>query len=126
MAGEIKVNASLEASNGNFKFPKIGATTQSIDQTTAGGGVPGIISAITTGTGTAVSNTGLTALGWCYIRNLDLTNTVEYGPVSGGVLYPFGSLAPGEAAVFRLKTGITWSVIALVAACKVQVLQLDK
>lgn len=125
MSGEIKVNASIEVTNDNFKYPKIGAAIQAIDQATAAGGVPGIVLAITTGIGTAVSAVGLTALGWCYIKNLDLTNNVQYGPVNAGVLYPFGLLLPGEAAVFRLKGGITWNVQALVGPCPVQVAQFD-
>jgi len=125
MSGEIKVNASLEVTNGNFKLPKLGASPQSIDQAVAGGGNPGMIVAVTAAGGTDIPSTGLTNVGWTFIRNMDLTNNVEYGPYVAATLHSFGLLKPGEAAVLRIKPGVAWHVIALVASCRVQVVQVE-
>jgi hypothetical protein len=123
LSNEIKVTAALECSNGNFNLPKQGSSQLLITQTTRGGGVPGMISAATGGTD--VSTTGVTTLGWCRIVNTDPTNYVTYGPKSGGAMIPFGRLKPGEAAVFRLEPGITLTVTANTAACKVQITILE-
>lgn len=128
MSGEIKVNASLEVANGNFKLPKLGSIIQAIDQTTPAGGYPGLVIAVPAATaaqGTVVPATGLVSLGWTYICNLDLTNYVEYGPLVAGTLHPFGKLKPGESAVFRIKPGTAWNIRALVADCRCQVIQIE-
>lgn len=108
MAGEIKVTAALECTKGNFKLPKFGGQQQSINQTGTGGGVPGMVEATTAGVD--VSTTGLTNIGWCYIKNIDATNFMEWGPKVTGTFHPIGKLLPGEEITFRLSPGKTLHV----------------
>lgn len=67
----------------------------------------------------AVVTTDVSTLGWCYMKNLDSTNFVEYGPDDGGTMKDFGMMKPGEPALFRLTPGITMKVKADTAPCKV-------
>lgn len=123
MANEIRVGASLECNNGNFILPKVGGNTQNVTQNTLGGGVPGMVSIGTSEED--IVTTDISTLGWCFIKNLDPTNFIKYGPKSGGSMIEFGKLKAGEAAVFRLMTGITIRAVADTAACKVQILILN-
>jgi hypothetical protein len=63
----------------------------------------------------------ITTLGWLYLRNLDTTNYVTYGPKSGGAMVAFGRIKPGEPALMRLEPGITLRWVANTAAVKIQV-----
>lgn len=110
MANEIKVGASLEVTNGNFKLPKAGTAIQQIDQSTPGGGVPGTVSIGTSEQDIILTEIG--TFGWARIENTDATNFLTYGPKSAGVMVVFGRLRPGEAAVMRLEPGITLRMIA--------------
>jgi hypothetical protein len=123
MAQEISQSASLAVTNGNFKIPKLGGATNRITQNSPGGGVPGFVLA-TTG-GVNVDTTGVTTLGWCYIKNTDPTNYVEWGPEDTAVFYPIGRLNPGEEIAIRLSPGKTLHLQANTATCKVQVLILE-
>lgn len=119
MANEIKVSASLSCTNGNFILPTIGSAQQSITQTTLGGGGPGYLSIGTSEE--VVTFTDVSTLGWVFIKNLDSTNFVTFGPESGGAMVAVGKLKAGEACVFRFQTGITFRMKADTAACKVQI-----
>ena len=121
MANEIKVLASLECTNGNFKLPRLGVSQLNVTQNTRGGGVPGLMLA-TTG-GVDVVTTGVATLGWCYITNTDPVNYIEWGPYSGA-FYPIGRLKAGESAVFRLGAYVL-HLKANTATCKVQVVILE-
>lgn len=116
MAGEIKQTASLQLTNQNTKIPRLGGSTNSIDQNTRGGGLPGQITAVTAGVD--VTTTGITTLGWMFLKNTDSTNFIEWGPKSGGVFYPIGKLKPGEEISFRLSPGKTLHLKADTADCK--------
>ena len=119
MANEIIVTSSLQVTNGNMAFPKVGSTEQTINQSTLGGCGPGFLSigtSIESVTVTDVSNKG-----WTYIKNLDATNYIEYGPESGTTMATFGRLLAGEACVLRLSPAITLQMQANTAACKVQI-----
>ena len=65
--------------------------------------------------------TDITTNGFVYLKNLDPTNYVKYGPKSGGVMIEFGRLKAGERTVLRLASGVTWRWIADTAAVKVLV-----
>lgn len=124
MAQEIQQSVALSVANGDFKLSRIG-TTNRINQTTKGGGVPGLVVAIATGQGTAVSTTGLTTPGVVYIRNIDPTINVTYGPLVAGTMHPFGMLKPGEEATFRLnQSSAAWNIKAASGTpkCIVQIL----
>src|SRR5687768_6865921 len=103
MAQEITKTSTLSVTNGNLKIPKLG-TTQRITQATQEGGNPGYVKIPVAGV--SVSLTGLTNVGWCYVKNLSTANFVTLGPYVGGVYYPFLRLEPGEDKVFRLDRAV--------------------
>lgn len=123
MANEIRVTASLSCTNSNFILPTMGSGQQSIDQATMGGGGPGYLSIGTSEE--AIAFTDISTLGWCFIKNLDASNFVTYGPESAGAMVSFGRLKAGEAAVMRLSPGATVRMKADTAACKVQIICLE-
>lgn len=104
MANEIKTITRIQITNGNFELPITG-TEQRVSQTVAGGGVPGMV--VLTGTASDIAQTGLTTAGYCFMKNIDDTYNIVYGPDSSG-LVEFGLLKPGEEALFRLQAGITF------------------
>jgi hypothetical protein len=63
----------------------------------------------------------ITTLGWAFLRNLDSTNYVQYGPKSGGAMVAMGRLKAGEWALLRLEPGITLRWKADTATCQVLV-----
>jgi hypothetical protein len=50
----------------------------------------------------------VTTEGFCYLRNLDDTNFVQYGPKSGETTILCCRLNPGEYAWLRLEPAIEW------------------
>lgn len=119
MANEINVQIALSLSNSNLK-DRVVLEADSIDQNTANPIMIGKVESIpTTAGGTAISTTGITTLGWMYVKNLDGTNYVTIGPESGGAIVSFIKLKAGEHAIFRLQTGITIRMLANTAACRV-------
>lgn len=102
MANEITVNASLGVTNGSFVLPRYGGQF-AVTQAVAGGGTPGMVSLTTSEE--VISQAELTGIGYLWIKNLDATNDVIYGPESGGALVNFGRLKPGEQAVMRINPG---------------------
>jgi hypothetical protein len=123
VANEIKVTTQIKCDNANFSMPLFGKQNQGVTQTTPGGMVPGQVSIGTTDT--TISFAGLTALGWCYLQNLDATNYVDFGPDSSGMIAAV-RLKPGEPGMLiRLVPGTTYKAKANSAACKVLILALD-
>jgi hypothetical protein len=122
MAQEITVQTTLAVLNGNFKLPTFGGKLL-IDQTTLGGGSPGLMACSNAANGTNVPTTGITNLGYTFIANLDAAAILTYGPVISGTLEEFGKLKPGEYAVLRLKPGITWAILSTVNNSLAQVVQ---
>lgn len=64
--------------------------------------------------------------GFLFLKNLDSTNFVKFGPKDGGNMVDFGRLKKGEWAWFRLAAGSTplrW--VADTAPVKVQMLLLN-
>lgn len=119
MANEITVQQALQVSNGSL-VDRMPLETDLVTQNTSG---PVILSKVesipTTAGGTVISTTGITTLGWLYLKNLDTTNFVKYGPTSAGAIVDFGTLKPGEQALLRLTAGIVLRIIADTAACRV-------
>lgn len=64
----------------------------------------------------ALEKTGISALGWCYMKNLDATNFIKVRSGTGGT--DMLKIKPGEAIAFRWMTGLTPYVIADTAACR--------
>lgn len=115
MSNEIQETLALAINNGSL-VAGVPIQTILINQTNQ----QVIAQTISQGTAEAdVDLSALTALGLIYIRNLDPTNFVEYGPKSGGSMIALGKLKPGEAALLRLMTGITLRMKADTATCKV-------
>ncbi len=106
MAGTVKVIQSIQVTNGNSILPAIGASTQTHVQDAVGGPTPGAIATSTTATAVDLSELGTE--GWIRLKNLDDTDSIHWGPDSGGsTLVEIGTLEPGESALFRLFVGAT-------------------
>lgn len=72
-----------------------------------------------------IATTEIGTLGWCFLRNLDDTNYVTYGPKSGGVMVALGRIEAEECAAFRLEPGITIRAQANTAAVELDVMVLE-
>ena len=114
MANEITVTAGLRVLNGNLSF-NTNAGAQQADQTTARGGGPGTVTVGTTQESIAF---GDISPGYVFMQNLDDTNFVKFGTVTGDL---GGKLSPGMTAVFEMVSGETLYVIADTADCDVLV-----
>jgi hypothetical protein len=108
MSNELQVSVSITVNNENFTFPRTGNNLQH-DQTTAGGGLPGYV--VTSTSEATIDTTSLVNEGWCFMKNIDDTDGIEYGPDSTGMV-SFGLLGPGEEALFKLKPGVVMKVKA--------------
>lgn len=63
---------------------------------------------ITTSTSdTAFAFANITTEGWLVLYNLDATDSIDWGPDSGGSIVDCGTLEAGEWAAFRMKAGAT-------------------
>lgn len=106
MSNEIKISLGMVVENGSLKRT-INPGLIQVDQAVARRAGH----AQTIGAAEEVVDTGdLATLGYCYLRNLDDTYSIDYGPDSGGsagTMVAFGTLEPGEIALLRLKAGIT-------------------
>lgn len=58
--------------------------------------------------------------GWCYMRNQDTVNSVNWGLNDSGTLKAIGQMLPGEVAIFRLMPSAQLMLQANVAACNVE------
>lgn len=116
MASEIRITAQLQATKDSLTVPKYGST-KLVDMAVAKGGPPGLINAVTTGTGTQITTTGVTTPGYTWVKNIDATNYVEVGPVVAGTFHPMAKLKPAEEMVFRFATGAAIWIKANTAAC---------
>lgn len=117
MANEITLGVTGRVVNGSF-VDTIGTNGNlQIDQA-ASGADGGVVSVTTSETTISLSRLGTE--GYCFLRNLDATNYVEFGPDSTGMV-AVGKLKPGEFALLRLKPGITLKAQANTATCKVLV-----
>lgn len=122
MANEITVTANLSCTNGAFSFASKENALR-INQTTQGGGGPGVVTVTTSDA--AVSLGSYTAKGYCFIKNLDGTNYVEFGPESGGAIVKMIKLKPGEYAMFRLVSTATLRAQANTASVKCYIAVLE-
>lgn len=120
MAGEIKITSKLKLSNGNNEM-KVVPSEHSFDQT--GDGSYNNISNIGTSEENIATFGDISTEGWCYLRNLDATNYVQWGFSTG--VYG-GRMEAGEpAGPFRAEPGLTIYLKANTAACNVQVVMLE-
>lgn len=110
MANRLRYNLNVQVENGLFKRD-VNAQGREVTLS-AQGAASGIMSVSTAGDGDALSLGDLTTPGWLYLRNLDETNFVVWGPDSGGSLIEIGRLDPGEDAWFRLHPSATLRLAA--------------
>jgi hypothetical protein len=116
MANELQISLGITYANGGLADNKAPAT-QKISQAAQELFAP-VVSC--PAADTVVTVAGITTLGWLYMKNLDPTNFVTYGPTVAAAIAPAGRLMPGEEVIFRLEPGIVLRTRANVAACKVQ------
>ena len=116
MANEIQITSGISVLKGNLSF-SVPATTILSNMTGTGGPSPGYMTV-----GTSEESTDfpeLTTDGWLFMKNLDLTNYVQWGFSTG--VYG-GRIKAGETAgPFRMEPALTLYLKANTAACKVLV-----
>jgi hypothetical protein len=116
MANELKVTLGIIYANGAM------ADTVAVNQmaiTQSALEFQGDVVTVPTGSEADLATPNISTLGFVYLKNLDSTNFVQWGPKSGGVMVPAGRLLPGESAVLRLEPGMTLRWTADTAAVKV-------
>jgi hypothetical protein len=103
---DINYSVSLNVSKGNL------SNAVNASGITATMNVDGMQSATYTlsGTPTNISTATLTAVGLAFLRNLSTATatTCSVGIVSGGSMLPFASPRPGETAILRLASGVSY------------------
>jgi hypothetical protein len=115
MANEFNVSLNVSLTNGGLK--------DSIQESanfsqTAIGKYGGVVSIGTSEEDLPVGDVGTN--GWVFLKNLDSTNFVKWGPKSAGAMVELGRLKPNEPGQwFRLAPGVTLRAIADTAAVKV-------
>ena len=115
MADEIAVTILATLTNGNFK-DRIDHGQQKFTQAAVGAAS----NVVSVGTSEEDVTTGdLSTLGWCFMRNLDTTKYVTYGPKSSGSMVGLARIEAGEVHAFRLEPGVTMRWAANTAACLV-------
>lgn len=118
MANEITIHTKLSLKNGNTN-KSIANRTVRVDQSAAVAAARVHTTEQVVGTSEEALSVGdVATVGIVYLRNLDATNTVNYGTVTGNLGF---ELPPGEQAMVRVKSGSSILVQALVAACKLEV-----
>jgi len=112
MADELKLQVTANLTKGNYTS-KFEPGLLSITVDAVGGHHP----VVDVGTSEEVISFGdISTEGWCFMRNLDDTNYVQWGPESGGSMITMGRIEAGEVACFRMEPGITLRAKANTAA----------
>lgn len=118
MANEHTIKVSLATENGNYSRKQETQSYQA-DQTNPGGGVPGTIIVGTSEVDVDLS--ALTTPGFCTIKNLSSTATIQFGP-KDTTLTNFAKLRPsGPPAFFEFDAGVTLRMISDEASTRVEV-----
>ena len=120
MADELSVSIYGKLENGDLER-LFNPDTISVDQ--AAKGARWVVVNVGTSEEDIVT-TEIGTLGWCFLRNLDSTNYVQYGP-KDTTMKVFGRIEAGEVAGFRLEPGITIRAKANTAAVELDVLILE-
>lgn len=115
MADEITMSFYLTITNGDFS-DVINPGSIQIDQS-AKGWYAAIVNVGTTEEDLAFGD--LSVPGLCYLRNLDATNYVKFGP-KDTTMKLLGKLLPSEFAFFRFGASVTLRWQADTAACLVE------
>jgi hypothetical protein len=115
MADEITLKPYLKLLKGNHT-QTISPTAYTVDQT--GIGAWHSVQNIGTSEESITSFGDVGTEGWCYMRNLDTTNYVQWGPAT--TVY-VGRLEAGETAEFRMEPGASLFLKANTASCSVEI-----
>lgn len=117
MADEFNTAFSVRYTNGELSQ----TITQSkkFNQTTKGWHSP--VVTVNTSAEEDLSIGDIGTEGFLYLKNLDATNYVTWGPKSGGSMVAIGRLKAGEYAWIRMDSSATLRWQANTAAVKVQV-----
>lgn len=121
MANEITLTTRLKLANGNLNPGEWINQGLQYDQTAAG------MSSFVQNIGTSEEDVtfSVTTEGWFYMRNLDATNYVQWGP-KDTTMKTIGRMEPGEpAGPFRFEPGVTLRMVANTAACDVLLVMLE-
>lgn len=118
MANEIAINSSLSCTNGDFIMPTFGGSYND-DQTTAGGGVPGMVDLTTAAETIDVSE--ITTEGWAWFKNIG-SNDAQLGISGGGYGFqPFAVVPAGlPAGPFRMVSTQTYQAKATTGTTRMQ------
>lgn len=127
MANEISVNFQLKVNNpaGSTQGYVQTMSKSALYNQNALGANAETVTVPTTAPGTAYTFPNLATVGMMYLQNLDSTNYVTYGVLSGGVLYALGKIEAGEIAFFRLNPGVTFAMLANTAPVQISYLLLN-
>lgn len=122
MANEITMTFVAKCLNGKLT-QKFEPGSLSFDQTAQGMHAPVVV----VGTSEEDFAVGdVTTPGWLWLRNLDTTNYVDYGPLaSSGGMIALGRIEAGEIAAFRMNPSATLRWKANTAAVKVHAVLLQ-
>jgi hypothetical protein len=102
MANELRLSISGQLVNGSLTDE---IRTENLSITQAAKALISKTVSVTTSEAD-LDTTGVTNLGYAFIKNVDITNSLIYGPKNGSnVMEAFGRLKPGEAALLRLEQG---------------------
>lgn len=103
MSGTANLRISLQIASGNLNYQsQPTAFSAAVNVVNAAKGpTPGAVAAPVAGVDVDLSK--LTVPGYCWMQNLDATNSIEYGirDTVSNVFYPLGELAPGEPVQFK-------------------------
>ena len=120
MADEITITSKLKVVNGNHEI-KVQPTSHSFDQSAVG--EYDQVHNIGTTEESVTSFGDITTEGFCYLRNLDATNYVQWGYSTG--VYG-GRMEAGEpAGPLRLEPGADLFFKANTAACNVRIVVIE-
>jgi hypothetical protein len=121
MAGAISILQSLALVNGVHRES---FTTGNLSVVQTGQGAHGTVASVGTSE-EDIAFGDVSTRGFAILQNLDDTNYVTWGPVSGGSMVAAGRLKPGETAILRLDPAASYKWQANTAACLVKQLILE-
>lgn len=118
MANELSIILRGTLANGNLNSQFNPGTVQ-VTQAAQGLHAP-TVSVGTSEEDLDIGDLGASTVGYLFMRNLDTTNYVQWGPKSGGAMVAVGRLKAGEVACLRVEPSVTIRWVANTATCLVQ------
>ena len=111
MANEVEISLSISAAKGGMSVNR----SENFKVNMTGDAMIHSVQSATTSWVALVEAAAVDAAGWYFVKNLDSSNFVEFGPANDQFSI---KLKPGESAVFRASDPI--GVKANTAACNVE------